>query len=323
MLILCPSCASSYNISEAKLGKGRTVRCKKCQACWYAAPPAEPDAFDAAVAPISDLADSLADVAPAPIVDRALAQTGEAIAEALDPAEAALQSPLARADAEMSGDAAAREIDGEAVSGAAPDVKPPEAVSRPVGPPSLAARLVSPLVRLPLSFRRKTPAAKAPAGGAPASSRRSLAMAALPYAAFGLSCAGVVALAAQGPISAASPAAGKLYAALGLGAGSSPLAIVNLISEISPGDGGDVLVVQGELVSRAMRTLPLPTLKVVVRDEHGVELYAWPAQSLKLALEPGERTVFRARLASPPPNGRSVQVKFESEPGDAHSPRTS
>ena len=52
MLLVCPSCASSYNISEEKLGKGRTVRCKRCQSCWYASPTPAADPFDDAVAPI-------------------------------------------------------------------------------------------------------------------------------------------------------------------------------------------------------------------------------------------------------------------------------
>src|SRR5690606_9564161 len=55
MLIVCPSCASSYEIPAVRLGaKGRSVRCKNCGEAWYAA---RPDAFAAAVAPLLELAE--------------------------------------------------------------------------------------------------------------------------------------------------------------------------------------------------------------------------------------------------------------------------
>ena len=41
MLIVCPHCASSYEIKAASLGdEGRSVRCVRCQTVWFA-PPAE------------------------------------------------------------------------------------------------------------------------------------------------------------------------------------------------------------------------------------------------------------------------------------------
>src|SRR5665213_131917 len=45
MLIVCPSCASSYMIDPAAVGPaGRTVRCARCKASWFAGgPKADPD----------------------------------------------------------------------------------------------------------------------------------------------------------------------------------------------------------------------------------------------------------------------------------------
>jgi len=44
MLIACPSCATSYTIDPGSLGEtGRTVRCARCKATWFAGgPTAEP-----------------------------------------------------------------------------------------------------------------------------------------------------------------------------------------------------------------------------------------------------------------------------------------
>ena len=45
MLIVCPNCATSYMIDQAAVGPaGRTVRCARCKATWFAGgPKAAPD----------------------------------------------------------------------------------------------------------------------------------------------------------------------------------------------------------------------------------------------------------------------------------------
>ncbi len=40
MLILCPSCATSYNVAPSSIGSaGRSVRCVRCRNLWFALPP--------------------------------------------------------------------------------------------------------------------------------------------------------------------------------------------------------------------------------------------------------------------------------------------
>ena len=40
MLIVCPSCATSYMIDQASVGPaGRTVRCARCKVTWVAGGP--------------------------------------------------------------------------------------------------------------------------------------------------------------------------------------------------------------------------------------------------------------------------------------------
>ncbi len=38
MLIVCPSCASTYSLTPEQLGQGRTLRCASCRETWFASP---------------------------------------------------------------------------------------------------------------------------------------------------------------------------------------------------------------------------------------------------------------------------------------------
>ncbi|WP_406855556.1 zinc-ribbon domain-containing protein [Alsobacter sp. KACC 23698] len=38
MLIVCPSCASTYSLTSEQLGDGRQLRCAKCRQLWHATP---------------------------------------------------------------------------------------------------------------------------------------------------------------------------------------------------------------------------------------------------------------------------------------------
>jgi hypothetical protein len=81
-------------------------------------------------------------------------------------------------------------------------------------------------------------------------------------------------------------------------------------------DGVVVLVVEGRLVNITGRPIDLPRLRLAVRDASGKEIYTWTATAPKARLDAGEAAPFRSRLASPPPDGSSVEVRFFS-PVDA------
>ena len=49
MLIVCPTCATTYQIAPAALGEGRNVRCAQCKNAWFATP--EPEFEEAVAAP--------------------------------------------------------------------------------------------------------------------------------------------------------------------------------------------------------------------------------------------------------------------------------
>jgi len=75
-------------------------------------------------------------------------------------------------------------------------------------------------------------------------------------------------------------------------------------------------VVEGNLVNITGRAIDLPRLRLAVRDAGGKEIYTWTATAPKARLEAGEAAPFRSRLASPPPDGSSIEVRFFA-PADA------
>jgi hypothetical protein len=77
--------------------------------------------------------------------------------------------------------------------------------------------------------------------------------------------------------------------------------------------GKPVLVIEGAITAETRKPVELPRLRFSVRDAQGTEIYAWNAMLEQPALKPGERALFKSRLASPPPEGRDIDVRFFSK----------
>jgi predicted Zn finger-like uncharacterized protein len=75
-------------------------------------------------------------------------------------------------------------------------------------------------------------------------------------------------------------------------------------------EGKQVLVIEGVIVGEGKKTVDLPRLRFAVRDAQGAEIYAWNTVLEKTTLKPGDRAFFKSRLASPPTEGRSIDVRF-------------
>jgi hypothetical protein len=78
-------------------------------------------------------------------------------------------------------------------------------------------------------------------------------------------------------------------------------------------EGNPVLVIEGVIVGEAKKPVELPRLRFSVRDAQGAEIYAWNAVLEQPVLKPGERAWFKSRLASPPPEGRNIDIRFFSK----------
>jgi hypothetical protein len=106
------------------------------------------------------------------------------------------------------------------------------------------------------------------------------------------------------------PQTATFYRLIGLEVNLRGLAIKDVKIGTETVDNKPVLVIEGNIVDVARRTVELPRLRFVVRDAKGAEIYAWNAVLEQASLKPGEKAWFRSRLAAPPLEGRHIDVRF-------------
>ena len=75
-------------------------------------------------------------------------------------------------------------------------------------------------------------------------------------------------------------------------------------------EGKSVLVIEGAIVGETRKAVDLPRLRFSVRDAKGSEIYAWNTVLEQTVLKPGDRATFKSRLASPPTEARSIDIRF-------------
>ncbi|WP_257167479.1 MJ0042-type zinc finger domain-containing protein [Bradyrhizobium sp. SRS-191] len=272
MFIVCPHCATSYAIDPATLGMaGRSVRCSRCKEVWLARPE---DAVEAP-APIPEMAEAGAASAP-----RDAADEWEALAREEPDEQPEVESPSIAAG--WPEDAVAEEPDD-----AQPDAEAP-AQGRLARLKGLAKFVKRPA--LPDFPGRKV-------FGLPA---LTAAMAALTVALV-VWRADVVKL---------MPQTASFYKLVGLEVNLRGAAFKDVKLATETVDGKPVLVIEGTIVSTTKKAVDLPRLRFSVRDAQGTEIYAWNTLLEQPVLKPGERIAFKSRLASPPPEGRNIDIRF-------------
>ena len=287
MHIVCPHCTTSYAINLATLGAaGRTVRCSRCKEVWLARPedaveiaPAMPAMAEASQGSGNAEADAAAEW-------EALAREEEAQSSQDTPV---VDSPSISADWPTDGPAAK---DSEADSEADwPSIAQSDAEGHEDA--SSERRTFASLFRLP------------PPPPIPGMPRVSLPVA----------CAAMGALVLALTIWRADvvrllPQTATFYQMVGLDVNLRGLAFKDIKITNETVDGKPVLVIEGIIVGETKKPVELPRLRFSVRDEQGAEIYAWNAVLEQPVLKPGERAYFKSRLASPPPEGRNIDVRF-------------
>jgi predicted Zn finger-like uncharacterized protein len=272
MHIVCPHCETSYEVNAAAFGAaGRTVRCSKCSETWLA----HPEELESVQAPAPAMAAESGG-------DPDLAGWGQRAAEEDGQGEETptVESPSISGDwpsADDGGNGGDWEGDAGTDSGS----------SR--SPRSLLQRLAGPLSALRPRF-----------GFRVSLSTICAAMAAL-----------VLALVIwRVEVVRLLPQTASFYKMAGLAVNLRGLAIKDVNLKTETVDGKPVLVVEGVIIAETRRPVDLPRLRFIVRDAQGAEIYAWNARLEQPLLNPGEKAWFRSRLAAPPPEGRSIDVRF-------------
>jgi hypothetical protein len=253
---------------------GRTVRCSRCKEVWLARPE---DAVDV-IAPVPAMAAAGASSAESGAADEweAMARQEEAGATpVVDSPSISADWPDDASRDEANWPSVARE-DAESHAGT---------TSRRRG---LLRRLLPPFARPHLHL----PAATLPTACA--------AMGALLLALM-VWRADVVRL---------LPQTALFYKMVGLDLNLRGLAFKDIKVSNETVEGKPVLVIEGVIVGETRKPVDLPRLRFSVRDAQGAEIYAWNAVLEQPVLKPGERAFFKSRLASPPPEGRNIDIRF-------------
>ena len=278
MHIVCPHCTTSYAIDLATLGPaGRTVRCSRCKEVWLARPE---DATEVA--------------ALAPSMAAAGAQAGGTDAAAAE------WEALARED----GGQETPVVDSPSISGD----WPAEGESSEADWPSIArndmhdTEIGRPQSRSWLPFRSRA---------------RSRAQS-KPFVSLPTACAAMGALVLALVIWRADvvrllPQTAAFYKMVGLDVNLRGLLFKDVKITSETVEGKPVLVIEGVIVGETRKPVELPRLRFSVRDAQGAEIYAWNAVLEQPVLKPGEHAWFKSRLASPPPEGRNIDVRFFSK----------
>jgi predicted Zn finger-like uncharacterized protein len=300
MLIVCPTCATSYDVELASLQpSGRQVRCVRCRTVWHAAPSqadkllaaaealgpepqvaqAPADAFAEEPAPQATDAAAAADVAWAAPDELPAAAPTVADMDAVEPVAAVEAPSIAPVDL----DDGQPPIEVEAEHGAEQDAEPLEDIE------TYAAR------RQKRGFRR-------PSLHWPLTNLQSGILVLL--------IVNAILVGWRNDVVRILPQTASFYATLGLSVNLRGLALDSVTTTTEQHEGVPILVVEGSVVNNTRKIVDVPRLKFVVRNSANEEVYSWTAVPPRATLPPGEAVAFRSRLASPPTDGRDVLVRF-------------
>jgi predicted Zn finger-like uncharacterized protein len=306
MLIVCPSCATSYDVEPASLQpNGRQVRCVRCRTVWRAeatraelltaaaealAPPPAPEGqFGAAV----DAEPSRDDIGEAESTDSP---------PAAEPVEPSFQIPVPPV---------AGGPDPEAAPGEAVEVEAP-----PIAPVDLDAG--RPLIDIDadhgahgdprpndietFAARRARRTAKRQRQLWPLSRLQTIILA--------LIVVDSVLVGWRKDIVRVLPQTASFYGAIGLAVNVRGLAFDDVATTMEAHEGVPILVVQGNIVNTTGANVEVPRLKLSVRNAAKQDIYSWTAAPPIARLSAYQAVAFHDRLASPPPDGGDVLVRF-------------
>jgi hypothetical protein len=129
-------------------------------------------------------------------------------------------------------------------------------------------------------------------------------------------------LMAREAIMARIPLLERGYRLVGIVKHDTAVALVGIGANLETGDGQTTLVVEGDIANSGKRRAQVPRLLLVIADAAGRPIHSWQAEAPTAELAPGQVSRFRARLATPPLQGRKVVVRFVAAPAGKPVGRT-
>ncbi len=317
MHIVCPHCTTSYAVGPNALGEtGRNVRCARCKQVWFARPE---DALAEARMP------SMAGAAPPPEEQAPPAPRAAASDDWQDQNAPMVESPSITSDLpETEEERALRRKQAAQAEWAAmahqdedADIALPPPRARKKAKPKLSIKLPAwmhkpawlkmPAFMAKIKVPAWVPRPKNPFAKLPQPFRTIFS---LPMVTAAM-CSLVIALVIwRADVVKLLPQTADFFKLVGLEVNLRGLAIKDVKIASETVDGKPVLVIEGQVTTLTKRKAEVPRLRFVVRDSKGTEIYAWNAVLEQSLLYPGENLWFRSRLASPPAEARSIDVRF-------------
>jgi predicted Zn finger-like uncharacterized protein len=320
MLIVCPSCATSYMIDPASVGPtGRAVRCARCKTTWFAGGPKtapEVTAFVDGVIAEAEAQSAGSSSAGSPYKPADTASARDTAPAAADDFNGGPSERLAERLAESLADHQAASLPVEPTTHHTDLVPDEDNAPEPVAITD-APSLVPPIEHAPLptaanaeldsedieTFAARRQRLKARRKNARKSSRWTALI--LVLFAFNVALIG-----SRNEIVLYLPQTASLFAAIGLPVNLRNLKFENVRIFKEAEDGGNDLIVEGTIVSAANKPTEVPRLRFAARNATGQEVYTWTALPSRSILGPGESLEFSSRLASPPADASDVMVRF-------------
>jgi predicted Zn finger-like uncharacterized protein len=276
MHIVCPHCTTSYAIKLATLGEaGRTVRCARCKDVWLARPE---DAVEPAAQPVMAEASQSTH-------DRDVAAEWNETGDEAGAHPPVVESPSIAGDWQDEGASIGKEDWLALVRDAAPDDE-----ERPARGRWFAGLM-----------RRK-----------PREERSGIGryFTSLPTAVAAMGALAVALVVWRADVVKLLPQTANFYEMVGLHVNLRGLAFKDIKVTTETVEGKPVLIIEGKIVGESKKTVDLPRLRFSVRDAHGAEIYAWNTVLEQTRLKPGDHAWFKSRLASPPAEGKSIDIRF-------------
>jgi predicted Zn finger-like uncharacterized protein len=310
MLIVCPNCATSYDVDVASLRPdGRRVRCVRCRSIWHAELPRQEKLIAAAEALAPGAAEAAAATAEAAVATASPSAQFDAGANAAaelpaEPVSDPFAVPPLPDGAEAAEPAAAADESSVEVE------SPPIAPAEPEGehaPESEAEAHLPPNAELPediesVAARRYPLRSKRKRLQWPLSRLQSVILA--------LIVANAIIVSWRDDLVRAMPQTASFYAWFGLPVNVHGLDFDSLGTTTEQHEGVPILVITGNIINVAGKTEIVPLLRFAVRNAARQEIYSWTAAPPRQMLPPGHGAAFHTRLASPPPDSHDVLVRF-------------
>lgn len=105
------------------------------------------------------------------------------------------------------------------------------------------------------------------------------------------------------------PASASLYNALGMPVNTRGFKIIATHTQ-EMNNTVPVIAIKGQIINETDRDMPVPKVRLAVRDQAGKELYHWTVLADQHHLGPRQQGTFSARLESPPSDAYDLEVRF-------------